>query len=328
MSEVPRSRRALALRLMQVAVTLVVVGFVVVALARYWGDFRTAAATAQLRWPWILASGALFLGAHLVLVQTWRVVLHGWGARIPLVDAMHIFTVSSLARYVPGKLWQIGAMGMLAQRAGVAPTAAAGSAIISTVANIATGMLVVMLTGWPLVEAAYAGARTTGIAILLVLAGGLALTPLVLPWVLRRLARRTSAAAMPRSFPPRAIVGATVGNLVAWGLYGIAFQLFTIGVLGATGGSTLTFITVYTLSYVFGYLMLFAPAGVGYREAALVLVMPAAGLATVGEAGLIAIASRLWLTMLETIPGMCFLAFRRIPPREQSVPGRESSSST
>ena len=296
----------------QVVLTVVVVGFAAHALSTYWQEFRAAAAAATLRWGWIAASGLLFLSAHLVLVQTWRQVLVAWDARIGLLDATHTFAVSSLARYVPGKLWQIGAMAMLARRAGVAPAAATGSAFISTGANIATGLLIVLVTGWPLAEAAYAGARATGIALLVALGVGLALTPVLLPRLVRVVARRTGVEYSLSRFPQRAIAHAVIGNVIAWVLYGVAFQLFSRGVVGPTPGSAHTYVAVYTLSYVFGYLMLFAPAGVGYREAAMVLVMPAAGLASVGEAGLVAVASRLWLTVLETLPGLCFLAFRRI----------------
>ena len=63
-------------------------------------------------------------------------------------DAARIWSVSNLGRYVPGKVWQIGAMTTMAERVGVSPIAAAGSAILNTVVNIATGFLVAIVAGW------------------------------------------------------------------------------------------------------------------------------------------------------------------------------------
>ena len=75
----------------------------------------------------------------------------------------------------------------------------------------------------------------------------------------------------------------------------------------ATGNAS-AYIAVYTGSYLAGYLALFAPGGVGVREAALVLAMPRFQLASATDAAVIAITSRLWLTILEIVPGL--LLFR------------------
>ena len=75
-------------------------------------------------------------------------------------------------------------------------------------------------------------------------------------------------------------------------------------------GNAWSYIAVYTGSYLAGYLALFAPGGVGVREAALVLAMPRFQLATAADAAVIAIASRLWLTALEILPGLVLLRIR------------------
>ena len=52
---------------------------------------------------------------------------------------------------------------------------------------------------------------------------------------------------------------------------------------------------------------MYAPGGVGVREAVLVLAMPRFQLASVADAAVIAVASRLWLTVLEIVPGVLLL---------------------
>jgi hypothetical protein len=156
----------------------------------------------------------------------------------------------------------------------------------------------------------------------LLLVGIAALGLLALPWLLP-LAVRTTARLLRRDLatqprmPPSAVWLTGAGNLVAWLLYGVAFQLFTAGVLGEAAGGLPLYIAVYTGSYIIGYLAFFTPGGLVAREAALIAFMTGLGIATTPQAALVAVASRLWLTLLEILPGLLFLAHgavRRRPP--------------
>jgi glycosyltransferase 2 family protein len=267
---------------------------------------------------WLIAlSGALFLSAHAVLVQTWRTVLGSWDATLPFWTAARIWSVSSLGRYLPGKIWQIGAMGAMARDVGVSPVAASGSAILGTLVNLVAGFAVALIGGRALLERSSGEAGTRGATLLVVVAtAALLLAPVVLPKVTPWLGRRVGRPVDAR-LPARAVIAALAGNIVAWLLYGAAFQLFMTGLLGAAAGGYAEYLAAYTISYLVGYLALFAPAGIGAREGAMVTVLSYAGLATRPEAALVALASRVWLTLLEVVPGFLFWAqasVRRRPP--------------
>ena len=64
-----------------------------------------------------------------------------------------------------------------------------------------------------------------------------------------------------------------------------------------------------------GFLALFAPGGVIVRESALVAGMVRLGLAGQADAFAVAVASRLWLTVVELLPGFMYLA---LTPRSSS----------
>jgi uncharacterized membrane protein YbhN (UPF0104 family) len=141
----------------------------------------------------------------------------------------------------------------------------------------------------------------------IVTAVGLIAVPWLAPRALRVAERATGSPLTVRTPPPRAIAYAIVGNVVAWVLYGLAFQLLARAVLGEVRGGLAAYVAVYTLSYLVGYLVLPAPAGVGFREASMITLMPAAGLATAAQAAVLAIASRLVVTILDIAPGLAFL---------------------
>jgi hypothetical protein len=277
------------------------------ALRGSWEELRRQPLPSHLAWGWVSASWATFLLAYLVLIQTWRAIVGSWEASLSFANAARIWTVSNLGRYVPGKVWQIAAMGVLAQRAGVSPVAATGSAVLGTAVNIAAGFVVVMATGWRLLALPYAGAPSVAAAIVFATAFGLLAVPWLTPKTLRFAQRATGTTLTVRVPPRRALAYAVVGNIAAWILYGLAFQMLTRALLGAAPGGLASYVAVYTLSYLVGYLVLPAPAGVGFREASMITLMPAAGLATAAQAAVLAIVSRVLLTVLDIAPGLVFL---------------------
>jgi glycosyltransferase 2 family protein len=113
-----------------------------------------------------------------------------------------------------------------------------------------------------------------------------------------------------RRLEHRVLLTAAVFTCVAWLMYGVAFWLFTIGVLGHASGALRNYVAVFAGSYLIGFVALFSPAGAGVREGAMALALQRAGFAA-GPALLLVVASRLWLTALEVIPPLIFLAFVR-----------------
>ena len=297
------------------ALIVVLVGRV---LLRDLSELRALPVRIEADWTAILFSGALFLGAHAVLVQTWRSVLGCWEARLPFWTSARIWSVSNLGRYLPLKVWQIAAMGAMAREAGVSPVAATGSAILGTIVNVVAGFVVALLGGRALLDRTSQGHGSLAIVFVAVASGALVAAPVVLPrlapWLGRAIGRPVSA-----HLPVRAVIYALIGNVVAWLLYGAAFRAFMVGVLGGAAGGYQEYLAAYTISYLVGYLALFAPAGIGVREGAMVTVLVYAGLATRPQAALIALTSRVWLTLLEVVPGFLFWAHAAIRRRSRTT---------
>ena len=291
------------------------VGFAVAVVASQWDEARRAAAETRVTWTLIAAATATVFVAYALLIETWRRTVSAWGQneRLGWGDAARIWFISNLGRYVPGKIWQIGAMGMMAQERGVSPVTAAGSAVVVNLVSVIAGVGVVVATGGR-VLARYAG-ETAALAAVLVVA--LLILPVGATFMMRLYRRLTGRDLNLGTLPPRALVVALIGTSVAWLLYGVAFRWFAIGVGASTAGLA-SYTAAYTFSYLLGYLVLIAPGGIGVREGALVASMTQLGLATGGEATLVAVTSRLWLTALEVVPGVLLLAVSAARPSPRS----------
>jgi glycosyltransferase 2 family protein len=309
----PRPRRK-ALLALQIAFTLAVAWFAGRTVQRQWADVEQARLTVDPRWGWIVLSALVVLATYLLLIEVWIVHLRDWGQRIAFLPAARIWFVSNLGRYIPGKVVGLGTMALMAERRGVSGIAAIGSSILVMLIGMVAGLAVVMTTGARVVEAVleargFSVPRGVVVAVVVAAIGGLLLAPVVLPRLAGLVARITGREAILPSFPASSVWLVAAGSGLSWVLYGIAFQLFTVGMLGHSAGGPGGYIAVYTAAYLVGLLSLI-PGGLVVREAALVLGLSALSLATAPEAALLALTSLVWRTILEILPGALFLLMR------------------
>ncbi|HEV8456556.1 MAG TPA: lysylphosphatidylglycerol synthase domain-containing protein [Gemmatimonadales bacterium] len=301
-------------RVAQALVGLSIVLFAIRALVRNWDQLRSQPLEWQLRPGWLVLSLVLIWLMYALLILGWRSLLSGWGQRLDGWSAARIWILSSLGKYIPGKVWAVAGMALLSQRAGVAAWAATGSAVVMQVLAIGTGAAVAGLAGAHILEAAQPGAR----AILVLLIAGALLSVGLLLWppFLRRLLRLAAPQAVGERQPSgRGIVVGIATNIVAWLGYGLALWLLGRGLLPMSGLGLRLAIAVFTASYLAGFLALFAPGGIGVREGLFILMLQ--GPLGVGAATSLALASRLLLTVAELGAAVPFLVFRR---RQVRVP--------
>lgn len=280
-----------------------IVWFAVRALRGQWASVGDRLAAIRPQWGWIASATVIVLLTYFLLIETWRRILEASGERLPRNDAARIWFVSNLGKYIPGKVWSIAAMTVMAKNSHVSPVIAAGSSVLTQLVTVAAGIGVVLI----------AGARTVdnpGIAIIaaIAIAGGLAAVPAILPALGRTIGSLTGRSIVLPHMSPKVLWIATAGAVISWITYGIAFQFFVRGILGSAAGATSSYIAVYAASYIIGFLALFAPGGAVVRESAMVTGMVRLGLTGQADALVVAIASRLWLTVTELLPGLVYFA--------------------
>jgi uncharacterized membrane protein YbhN (UPF0104 family) len=288
---------------------------IAVALIKEWGALEAAVEAARPRWGYIVLSCVVVLANYALLIEAWRVVLAGWTGKgraespISFWEGARIWSISNLGRYIPGKVWQMGTMAVMAQARGISGIAAAGSALIVTLVNTVAGFVVLAITGADVLRL-----PPLAIAAIVAVGVGVLLSPQFLPHLgalAGRILRRDIS--IPR-LPHRTIWIAGLISAVSWVVYGIAFRLLVTGVLGGAPGALSYYVAVFTGPYLVGFLVLIMPGGVGVREMTMLPALQQAGFDT-GEAILIIVASRVWLTILEIVPAVLFLAHRWVYPR-------------
>lgn len=295
-------------RVVQWILGLAILWFAARSVARNWHELAAQPLTWQVEPGRILLAALLVWAMYALLIGSWRLMLTAWGERLDGWTAARIWTVSNLGKYLPGKVWAIAGMALMAREAGVAPGAATGSAVILQAVSIGTGAAVAALTGAAALERARPGALA---ALWILLAGAgagvlLLLWPPVLRWLLRLVAPEAAARAAP---PLPAILFGIAANAVAWLGYGASLWLLARGLLPAAGLGLQAAIAVFTASYLAGFLALIAPGGLGVREGLFILMLQ--GTLGIGAATALALASRVLLTITEFGAAVPFLVFPR-----------------
>jgi glycosyltransferase 2 family protein len=296
-------------RAMQLLLLLALFAFIARAITEQQDALRNATSALRVNWLLVAAASAIVLATYAGLIQSWRILMSGWGSSLSYTAAVRTWTIANLGRYIPGKVWSVGALVVLAQRDGVSPVAATGAAVLGTLINIGAGFGVVAVTGTVVLDALGVGYRAVAWVGSAGFVAGIIALPRMLPIILRLIAARRPSIRMPeRNLPHAAIWLAVAINIASWAGYGTAFMLLSRALVPDISGALAAFVAIWTASYLVGYLFLIAPGGIGAREGALVAAFLALGIAGSAEAAILAAASRLWLIVLEVLPGLVSLA--------------------
>ncbi|MEO7362218.1 MAG: lysylphosphatidylglycerol synthase domain-containing protein [Gemmatimonadaceae bacterium] len=305
---VTKNSRKTLWRVIQIVFLIAALGYTAMQVRANWTQVKASAANVHPDWLLISASSAIVIGTYAILIQSWRTLIAGEGSSLRYLAAARIWFIANLGRYIPGKVWSIAALNSMAAREGVPGAAAAGAAVLGTLINIGAGFGVVALSGSRLLAQLDPVFRVGSIVGSILFVIGVAALPWMLPptaeWAAKRFGKKIPSVRVPA----QNLFTAVTINAVSWFCYGWAFMLFARAVLPEVTGSVAQFTGVWTASYTLGYLAFFAPGGIGVREVVMGAAMVGLGMASKTDAALIAVTSRLWLSVVEVLPGLIALA--------------------
>jgi len=281
-----RNRLVLAAKWLWVAAVLVAASFIVV---RSWADIEAMLRT--LGWGWIAASLALTAAAKPFLGLNAHVAARRCGIGIGFVDAFRLYNLSQLGKYLPGSIWQFIGRAAAYRHLGAAYGPIRDALVCESL--------------WIVAGASLVGALLTGPALVGIL--GASLSPFVAWWlgagfVLAGLAvvaaalwKRALLARYARlAWPPLAAVGA---QGAIWLLLGLGFWVLARG-CGLDVGPVFA-IGLFAAGYAVGFLVPFAPAGLGVRDAILTLgLMP---FVPAGEALVVTVMARMVYLVVDLV---------------------------
>jgi uncharacterized membrane protein YbhN (UPF0104 family) len=243
----------------------------------------TIARSGQPLWPLVrdalpqtAVSAVFFMLAALATVPAWRALLRSLGVqRIPLRATLRIFSLTQIAKYLPGNV------GHHVGRVALARTHLDIPATTTTLSILQEGALVIaaaMLVGGATIFAPHPGRSFEGDLQALVAAaiaggfGALLLANRYRPWLAGPNAPAWRALLLRAAPTWRAVAGALPWHVLVHVLNGVAVAAIASAMVPLNATDFALLAGSYALSWVVGFLLPGAPGGLGVRESAFVLL--------------------------------------------------------
>lgn len=245
----------------------------------------------------LLASAALLLLYYVAFARGMVLILRAMGAPIRLRDAFALNFISNLGKYLPGGVWPILGRYALASRFGVSAEHAVLSTVFENLLSVVAGTIVVLVAIGP---AAAEAMNVSPYLLVLIAAGILAcLHPVIFGRLSRVALRLLKSDVREVSLPMPAMLRVVAHYALTWCLGGAAFGVFVGAITTGDPGPIPLYIGAFAAASIGGLLVLFAPGGIGVREAILAgLLAPSYPLAVAVAVG---VAARLWSTAVELV---------------------------
>jgi hypothetical protein len=277
-------------RVLEAVVVAAFLGFIAFAVARQWR--RVGAVIGELSPASIGVSAAAALAGIWFSFLCWRAILADFGSRIPVTAGMRVFFVGQAGKYVPGKVWPILTQVRLGRDYQVPGRTSAASALIFMIIVLGSGLLVAICSLPVLGAGAFDRYWWTLLALPL---AAVVLWPPILNWGLGRAMRLARREPMPQPLSAAGIGRAVGWSLVMWLLFGVHLWALLSALDVDTPNLAIRSLGAFAGAWSIGFLLVIAPAGVGPREVALVVLL--AGSVAQPEALVAAVVSRLLMTL-------------------------------
>lgn len=247
--------------------------------------------------PLLIGSFIVLLGTRFPLeALAWRRILAALGAHMALTRALAIMAVTQLGKYAPGKLWfTLGRAGM-ARSEGISEDRTLVSVGIEVILSFFAAVLLLAVS-IPFVPR---GTLPSSVYWLL-LAGPLSLILLYPPLlnlalriVLRWLGRPNFAISLPYSL----LLELVALYILDWTLQGIGCFLLIRSFYALPVGTLPILLGGYASSWILGFIVLVAPAGLGIREGVYTVILST--VMPLPVAIMSALVTRIWMTISES----------------------------
>ena len=261
------------------------------------GSFKDAGNDLRNANPALFVLGCAALAAYyLVFVFGWMRILADWGIHISYPAALRAEMVSMLAKYVPGGVWTPAARVLAARRAGVTDAALVTVSILVEAGISAVAGVVVFVVSLAWVEGVDA-------PIAPLIAFAVVVTVLLHPRIFCPIASRVLRKLGQGSLPP--LRTSTMGFLLlfycgTWVIGGTALWLLLRSVGAHPGAESIVFLGgVAAVGAIVAVLAVFAPSGLGPREASMYGLMLA--ITSQGAALGATVLNRVAITLVELL---------------------------
>lgn len=260
-----------------------------------------------VQWSVVLASVLLHIGNIIVLGLIWQLLLYDHGVRLHSWQLQVVIFISQFGKYLPGNIGHFAGRAYMAKDLDIAVSTSVHTIIVESLLSVGVAGVLAFIALWFLIDTnIMTGIISVQPYVLVLLLIGSLLFPLVSVRCLNAFFPRISNKISGGGpiIEPRVRTAVAVAGLFLFCFFtiGLIIQMHSTWLFNAPGVHVIEFTVLFAVVWVAGYIVPGAPAGVGIREALmLVLFSPIVGPA-------IAVALSVSFRLVTTIgDGLAFL---------------------
>lgn len=213
---------------------------------------------------------ALSLIALLVMqfgsLMQWQVLLAGLGSRLSVPTAFRIYFIGQMGKYIPGSVWMVVAQAQLAAKVRVPRQNSASASVVAMLLSLVGGLFVAMVT-LPFTQASTAYLWVY----LLVPPIAICMHPRVFNPLINKLLAVAKRDPLDQPVTGRTLLTALVWTAVIWIANGAQMWILADKFGAPAGRTVLLAFGGYAFAWCVGFVFVFAPVGVGPRDALIIL---------------------------------------------------------
>ncbi len=251
---------------------------------RLWRDGDVGSVT--IHWPWLLAAGGLYLVGWLPSVLLWHRLIHGFGGTSSRWDVSRAYFAGHLAKYIPGKasvlLLRAGMLADRGCRPGVTTLTSTYEVLVCMGVGAAVGLTMAPVV-WPktvidrlptMIRPAFAHPLAFGLGVVVACVVLVPFVARVLGLIAQKLTPPVVAPSetqpLPTPISGTFLLGWCLFTVTTWLVQGLSLgcTLRAVGVETSWSDSLIWAGDISSAMFL-GFLAMFAPGGLGVREAAL-----------------------------------------------------------
>lgn len=298
-----------------IAFTLVVCAMIIKQVSGQWAAIAS--------FPWAIHPGVLAISGGVLVVMmvgtaaAWVLLARCMGIPLEMAKGLRIFFLSSLGKYLPGKVWTLVSVAAIGKQEGFGGARLASSMLYFAVLNVQTGLLLT-LAGFALkgIDPAL-GISPSAMVWLIVCGVGLFFFPAFFSRMLRvacRIFHRQTPDIVLRF---QQTLGLFLVVIALWGVELIGYWLLVRSYYPLGFAALPDLMLAWSLSVSVGFLAVFMPAGLGARDGMLLLMLQ--GFMPPEVASVSTLVFRAWGTAMELGICMVFLAVFLLTVRHKTA---------
>lgn len=281
-------------------VVLAIIAFLIISLTGANALYQHWDAFAKMAWRlslgYLALSAIMFCAALMLVVWLWARLIEALGYSIPFFTHLRYFTISNLAKRIPGTLWYVASRAYLYQHTGIKPTrialASGLEVIISMISNI---VISIAFAGSHLLRYLNAYFEVGLVLVFLVSLVLVLIHPRIVMLALEKLEKQKPEIVPGYGF----LLSQVILHSGVWILGGLMFYSICAGITEISPAHITYVVGVWAVSSLFSNLILLLPANLGAKEISSTLLL--AAIMPVPAAIVSALLSRVLVTTYEAL---------------------------